>query len=181
MGKRGDDLQRLRAQSRDRPEEIETPGPGQESVWDFPRPPRIEDVRDLLRVELGGEVVAVTTRGKRICETASAPVYYFPPNDVRRIYLSRSGHTSLCEWKGVATYWNVRAGGTSAKNGAFSYENPFPGYEDVTHWIAFYANRMDACFIGDEQVAPQPGNFYAGWVTSKLTGPFKGGPGSERW
>lgn len=181
MNDEGSDVRASRLTPRPRPTHIEPAGPGQESVWDFPRPPRVENVALLLRVVFQGEVIAETTHGKRVCETAGAPVYYFPPGDVQRYYLTRSGRTSLCEWKGVAGYWTVRVAGITAKDAAFSYDNPFPGFAEIRHYIAFYARPMDACYLGDEQVTPQPGRLYAGWVTKNLVGPIKGEPGTEQW
>ena len=166
---------------RERPANIETPGPGQESVWDYPRPPRIEPVSRLLRVEFAGVIVAETTRGMRVCETSGAPVYYFPPEDVKRVFLRPMSHTTLCEWKGLASYWTLSVRGREAQAAAWCYPSPFDGYEALTGWFAFHAGRTDACYVDDERVLPQPGGYYGGWITSNIVGPFKGGPGTEHW
>jgi uncharacterized protein (DUF427 family) len=158
------------------------PGPGQESVWDYPRPPRVEPVPERLRVIVDGEVLADTTRGFRVLETAGAPVYYFPPDDVRMDRLRPSRHTSLCEWKGQATYHGyVGAGGRVIDDVAWSYPRPNPGYEAIRDHLAFYAGRVDEAWVGDERATPQPGHFYGGWVTSRIVGPIKGEPGSAGW
>jgi uncharacterized protein (DUF427 family) len=166
---------------RGRPADIVAPGPGQESVWGYPRPPRVEPVTARVRVELDGRTIADTTRALRVCETASPPCYYIPPADVRMDSLEPSPRTSFCEWKGLASYWSVRVGGRLAKDSAWSYPDPDQGFEAIKDYVAFYPRRMDACWIGDEQVTPQPGFYYGGWVTSNLVGPFKGVPGSEQW
>ena len=164
-----------------RPTNVQRPGPGQESVWDYPRPPAVEPVGALVRVELAGELIASSATTLRVLETASPPVYYFPPCDVRLDLLEPAGHRSFCEWKGVATYWSVASGGTSRANAAWSYPSPTRRYEVLADYLAFYPASMDACFVGDERVRPQPGKFYGGWITSNLVGPFKGEPGSEGW
>ena len=165
-----------------RPARIE-PGPGQESVWDYPRPPRVEPVTDRLRVVVDGETVADTIGGLRVIETAGAPVYYIPPGDVRADRLGRGrGRTTVCEWKGVATYHSiVGARGTRIDDAAWSYEDPNPGYEAIRGYLAFYAGRVDEAWVGDERASPQPGGFYGGWVTSRIVGPIKGEPGSGGW
>jgi uncharacterized protein (DUF427 family) len=156
------------------------PGPGQESVWDYPRPPRVEPVPERLRVVVDGEVLAETTRGLRVIETAGAPVYYVPPEDVRLERLEPSGRSTVCEWKGMATY-QTYAGARAIADVAWSYEDPKPGYEAIRGYVAFYAGRVDEAWVGDEQATPQPGGFYGGWVTSRIVGPIKGEPGSFGW
>ncbi len=161
-------------------------GPGEESVWDFPRPPEVRAVAAPLRVEFAGRVVAETAAGRRICETASAPVYVFPPSDVATELLQeRPDLWSVCEWKGAATYFDLVAGDRRSEAAAFTYADPFDdlgrGYGEIAGWLAFYADRVDAAFVGDERVRPQPGGFYAGWVTPGLRGPIKGAPGSGGW
>ncbi len=168
------------ARSHDRPVPI-PPGPGQESVWDYPRPPRVESVPERLRVIVDGEVLAETTAGFRVLETAGAPVYYFPEPDVRLDRLVASRHTSWCEWKGGASYVTYEHGGRRIDNIGWRYATPSPGYEQIAGAIAFYAGRVDEAWVGDERATPQPGNFYGGWVTSRIVGPFKGGPGSTGW
>lgn len=163
-----------------RPPRIE-PGPGQESVWDYPRPPRVEPVAERLRVVVGGEVLADTRRGLRVLETAGAPVYYFPPEDVRTGRLVPSPHTSFCEWKGGATYVTYDHDGRRVENIGWLYPEPTPGYRAIAGHVAFYAGRVDEAWVGDERATPQPGHFYGGWVTSRVVGPFKGEPGSSGW
>ncbi|MGH9034053.1 MAG: DUF427 domain-containing protein [Acidimicrobiia bacterium] len=163
-----------------RPEPI-TPGPGQESAWDYPRPPRLEHVDATLAVVLGGETVAETTRGIRVLETSHPPNYYFPPDDVARDVLDPSPGRSFCEFKGRAHYFTVRAGGRVEVDAAWGYERPSPAFAELAGHVAFYAGRMDACSVDGELVTPQPGGFYGGWITSAVVGPFKGGPGSRSW
>jgi uncharacterized protein (DUF427 family) len=163
------------------PHRIE-PGPGQESVWDYPRPPRVEAVPELIRVVVDGIELASSTRAVRVLETAGAPVYYLPPADVRRDLLAATGRATTCEWKGEARYWSIQLpGGREIANAAWSYARPLPGFEAIAGHYAFYAWAVDEAWVGDELATPQPGHFYGGWVTSKIVGPFKGGPGSFNW
>lgn len=164
-----------------RPSNILPAGPGQESVWDYPRPPRVEPVAARVRVEFGGRVIAESTRALRVCETSSPPVHYVPPADVDLSCLMLGERTSFCEWKGVARYWTVLTGARVAKDAAWSYPEPDPGYEAITNYLSFYPRRMDTCYVGQHRVTPQPGFYYGGWVTPDLVGPFKGIPGSEAW
>jgi uncharacterized protein (DUF427 family) len=164
-----------------RPDNIPPAGPGQESVWDYPRPPRVEPVAARIRVEFGGRVLAESVAAIRVCETSSPPVYYVPPADVDLSCLLNSERTSFCEWKGVARYWTVRAGSRIATDAAWSYPEPDPGYETIRNYLSFYPRRMDACWVGENRVTPQPGLYYGGWVTPNLVGPFKGVPRSEAW
>jgi len=172
---------RLRAFARQRPDHIVVPGPGQVSVWDFPRPPRVELVPVRVRVEFGGATIVDTSAALRVCETSSPPAYYIPVADIALGCLEISERTSFCEWKGVASYWTVAAGGRRAKDAAWSYGTPSPGYEVIQDYVAFYPRRMDACWVGEHRVQPQPGLYYGGWITPELVGPFKGVPGSETW
>ncbi|MDP9482399.1 MAG: DUF427 domain-containing protein [Chloroflexota bacterium] len=157
------------------------PGPGQESVWDYPRPPRVEPVSERIRVVVDGLTIAATERGFRVLETAGAPVYYVPPEDVRLDLLRTSQHRSVCEWKGRARYHTLRLGHRQIENVAWSYPEPLPGFEAIRDHLAFYAGRVDEAWVGDERATPQPGNFYGGWITSRVVGPFKGGPDSFGW
>ena len=166
---------------KERPPWAEEPGPGQESVWDYPRPPRIEPVEAELRVVHDGEVVARTRRGRRVLETASAPVYYFPPPDVRTDLLVEGGRASTCEWKGPARYWTLRTGEGEVRDVAWSYPRPRRRYAEIGGWLAFYAGRVDEAWVGDTRAEPQPGGFYGGWVTPHLVGPIKGEPGTAGW
>jgi uncharacterized protein (DUF427 family) len=163
-----------------KPERIH-PEPGQESVWDYPRPPRLETVRDRLLVVFGGEVVAETDRAYRVLETRHPPVYYFPPADVRRDLLVPAEGRSHCEFKGRAQYWSLDVAGARAEKAAWSYPEPTEPYSALGNCLAFYASRVDGCWIGDERVEAQAGDFYGGWITSRVAGPFKGPPGTRRW
>jgi len=163
-----------------RPQRIERAG-GQESVWDYPRPPRLEPVKKRLLIRFAGEVIAETTRGYRVLETSHPPVYYFPPEDVRSELIEPAQGSTHCEWKGRAVYFDVRVGDRIAERVAYSYPEPTPGFEPITDYLSFYARPMDECRIGDEVVEPQSGNFYSGWITPDVAGPFKGGPGSWGW
>ncbi|MQX37378.1 DUF427 domain-containing protein [Roseospira navarrensis] len=157
------------------------PGPGQESVWDYPRPPRLEPVSERLRVVFAGETLAETTRGHRLLETSHPPVYYIPPEDVRMEALAAEGRRTICEFKGAARYWTVRLGGGKAPGAAWSYTDPPPAYQAIAGHLAFYVSAVDACFVGDEQVQAQAGDFYGGWITARIVGPFKGEPGTWGW
>ena len=157
------------------------PRPGQESVWDYPRPPRVEAVPERLRVVVDGATLAETTRGLRVLETAGAPVYYFPADDVRLERLAASAHGSFCEWKGNAAYVTYDRAGRRIDNIGWRYMDPNPGYESIAGHLAFYASRVDEAWVGEERATPQPGKFYGGWVTSRVVGPFKGEPGTAGW
>jgi uncharacterized protein (DUF427 family) len=163
-----------------RPEPI-APRPGQKSVWDYPRPPRLEPVTARLVVVLGGDTIAETTRGYRVLETSHPPNYYFPPDDAAPGALERGAHGTLCEFKGGAHYYTVRGGDRVERHAAWGYDDPSPGFEPIAGYVGFYAGRMDACYVDGERVMPQPGGFYGGWITSAVVGPFKGGPGSRGW
>ena len=152
-----------------------------ESVWDYPRPPRAESTSRRIRIEAGGRVIVDTTEAKRVLETSHPPVYYISPSDILDGVLEPSPRRTFCEFKGVAHYWDVVVGGRRLEAAAWSYPEPAPGYEALTDHVAFYPSRMDACFVDDERVIPQEGDFYGGWITSEITGPFKGGPGTGTW
>lgn len=164
-----------------RPTNAEVPGSGQESVWDYPRPPRLEPVAERLRVIFGGVTLAETTRGRRVLETSHPPVYYFPPADVRMEHLIPARGGSFCEWKGTARYYDVCLDDRRAVKAAWAYPDPTPVFLSIKDHLAFYPHLMDACFVGDEQARPQPGQFYGGWITDAIVGPFKGAPGSAGW
>jgi len=158
------------------------PGPGQESVWDYPRPPRLERTGKRIQVVCGGVTVADSTGAYRVLETSHPPVYYIPPGDVRLELLAPSARaSSFCEWKGSARYYDVRAGGREEREAVWTYERPTGAFAPIRGYLAFYAGRMDACFVDGERVVPQPGGFYGGWVTPDVVGPFKGEPGTSYW
>ncbi len=157
------------------------PGPGQESVWDYPRPPRLERVAERLRVVLGGVTVADTVRGWRVLETSHPPSYYLPPSDIRLDALEPVSGGSWCEWKGRARYFDVLGGGRRAARAAWAYPEPSAAFADLRDHVAFHAALVDACWVGSERVVPQEGGFYGGWITSRVAGPFKGGPGTMGW
>ena len=149
-----------------------------ESVWEYPRPPRVEPSAARVVVELDGEVLADTRRSLRVLETSHPPVYYIPAADVRTERLRASARrVTWCEYKGAARYYD--AGDRAAV--AWSYASPSPGYEAIAGHLAFYPGRVDRATVDGEQVVAQPGDFYGGWITSAVTGPFKGGPGTRGW
>ncbi len=153
-----------------------------ESAWDYPRPPRVERLARRVRIEHGGEVIAESTRALRVLETASPPTVYVPREDVRTDLLrSADGRHTVCEWKGRADYHHVETPGGFAEAAAWSYPDPRPGFESLRDHFAFYAGRVDACWLDDERVRPQGGSFYGGWVTDEIEGPYKGEPGTEGW
>ena len=161
-----------------RPEPI---GPGEESVWQYPRPPALEPVEKRIRIVFNGEVIADTTSAWRVLETSHPPVYYLPQEDLRMEHLHPAGGGSICEWKGVARYWTVQVGDAVAERVGWSYPNPSSRFVPLKDHIAFYAGPMDTCTVGGVKVEPQPGQFYGGWITPEIKGPFKGGPGSWGW
>ena len=158
-----------------------TPGPGQESVWDYPRPPRLEETDERVKVVFGGVTLAYTTRATRLLETSHPPVYYIPPEDIRTEYLTLAGGTSFCEWKGAARYYEVSAEERKERRAAWFYPDPVPAYRDLDNYVAFYPSLIDACWVGGEKVRAQEGDFYGGWITSDIVGPFKGSPGTWGW
>lgn len=159
----------------------EQTGPGQESVWDYPRPPRVEASSKRLRVIFNGEVIAETTRALRVLETSHPPTYYIPLADIQQQYLTKTAQHSYCEFKGEASYWTLIVGQRTAPNAAWSYPQPAPGYECIQDYVSFYAGRVDACYVDEEQVVPQAGDFYGGWATAEIVGPFKGAVGTSGW
>jgi uncharacterized protein (DUF427 family) len=163
-----------------RPQRIE-PGPGQESVWDYPRPPALVACAERIRVVHRGHTVADTTQALRVLETSHPPTYYLPRADVDQHLLVPSANRSLCEWKGMASYWSLSIDGIVDTDVAWSYERPTAPFVAITGHLAFYAQAVDECWVGDERVTPSPGNFYGGWITSRVVGPFKGSPGTLGW
>jgi len=167
--------------ARSRPARIDTPGPDQESVWDYPRPPRVEPVARAVRVEFAGRVIAESICALRVIETSSPPAYYIPAADVALEYLQKINEPTFCEWKGNAQTWSIEIAQRVAYAAAWSYPHPEHGFESIADHLAFHANRVDACYVGDQPVIPQPGEYYGGWITPEIVGPFKGEPGSETW
>jgi len=159
----------------------EIPGTGQESVWDYPRPPRLERVTSRIVVELGGQVVADTTGAYRVLETSHPPTYYLPPGDWSPGALQVAPGDSFCEWKGRAVYWTLVGGDRREEAAAWSYPSPTAGFAPLRDHVAVYCARTDRCTVDGEVAVAQPGGFYGGWVTSKVVGPFKGVPGSWGW
>ena len=157
------------------------PGPGQESVWDYPRPPRVEPCSKHIRVVVGGEVIADSSKSQRVLETSHPPVYYLPPEDIRLEFLQPANGRSFCEWKGSATYFDLQIGDRLIKQVGWTYLSPTDRFKVVERHVAFYASKVDECFVGDERVAAQQGDFYGGWITSEIVGPFKGAPGTMGW
>jgi len=157
------------------------PKAGEESVWDYPRPPRIEDFNGLIKIFFNGKVIAETLRAKRVLETSHPPVYYIHPDDVKKEYLEQAENHSFCEWKGEASYYHLNVKDKQARYACWYYPNPVPGFAGLKDHMAFYAQKMDECYVNGERVIPQPGKFYGGWITKNIVGPFKGEEGSEGW
>ncbi|MEQ8602773.1 MAG: DUF427 domain-containing protein [Marivibrio sp.] len=155
----------------------------QESVWDYPRPPRLEKSDDPIEIEAGGRLIARTTRSYRCLETSHPPVYYLPPDAFAADVLqpARDGRGSWCEFKGPARYFDMLVDGGRIDRAAWRYPDPTPAFAPIRDWIAVYPSKMDACRVAGESVAPQEGDFYGGWITSWIAGPFKGGPGTMGW
>ncbi|MGI0493842.1 DUF427 domain-containing protein [Alkalinema pantanalense CENA528] len=163
-----------------RPQPI-PPNPGQESVWDYPRPPRLEPTQKHLQVICHGVTVADTRRAYRVLETSHPPVYYIPPEDINQTYLLPSARTTFCEWKGQGSYYTLTIENVQHPDIAWYYSDPTPAFAAIKNYVAFYAAPMDACYVDGEKVTPQPGGFYGGWITQDIVGPFKGEPGSWGW
>ena len=155
------------------------PLPG--SVWDYPRPPRVEHERRRAVVEFGGVTIAESTRAVRVLETSHPPTIYIPQADISPGVLKANRRQTVCEWKGAARYWDIRVGDRIAAAAAWDYPDPRPGYEALGGHVSFYPQLMDRCTLGGEIVVPQPGAFYGGWITSDVAGPFKGAPGPLGW
>ncbi len=152
-----------------------------ESVWDYPRPPRLEAFSKRIEIVFDGKTIADTTHAMRVLETSHAPVYYIPQCDILMEYFTLAASTSYCEWKGQAQYWDLKFGEKVAEKAAWSYAAPTPPFAMIKDFLAFYASKMDLCTVDGEVVRPQPGSFYGGWITDNLIGPFKGGPGTLGW
>ncbi|WP_232057627.1 DUF427 domain-containing protein [Agromyces terreus] len=154
---------------------------GQESVWDYPRPPRVETVDAEVSITLDGQVVVQTYDVVRVLETSHPPVYYLPIAAFTAGSLLPAQGSSFCEFKGAARYYDLVAGARTAARAGWEYPSPAPGYEVLAGRIAVYAGLVDRCMVDGEVVVPQPGGFYGGWITSTVVGPFKGVPGSSGW
>ena len=162
------------------PKRIE-PGPGQESVWDYPRPPQLEDSSKHIQIIFNQVTLADTHRAKRVLETSHPPVYYIPPEDIQHQYLQPTQRNTFCEWKGITAYYTIVVGEKRAENAAWYYPNPNPSFVALKNYVAVYPGQMDACYVNGEQVQSQPGDFYGGWITQDIVGPFKGGVGTWGW
>ncbi len=152
-----------------------------ENVWDYPRPPRLEPVPQRLRILLDGVEIANSQTAHRILETSHPPTYYIPQRDIRMDLLRPAAGRSFCEFKGFAQYWSISVDDRVAEKAAWSYPDPTPTYAAIADHLSFYASMVDACHVGDIAVQPQEGDFYGGWITPNLKGPFKGGPGTRGW
>lgn len=157
------------------------PQPGQESVWDYPRPPRLEETSKHIQIILNGVTIADTHRAKRVLETSHPPVYYIPLEDIKQEYLLKSARSTFCEWKGHGAYYSLAVGDKRVEDVAWYYPEPTPAFATIANHVAFYPAPMDACYVDGEKVTPQPGNFYGGWITSDIVGPFKGALGTWGW
>ena len=152
-----------------------------ESVWDYPRPPRIEPSSERVVVTHAGRVLADTTASLRVLETSHPPTYYLPASSFANGVLRPAEGASWCEWKGQASYLDLVVGDQVLTGIAWTYPEPSARFEALRDHVALYPGRVDACTVDGEVVRPQPGNFYGGWITSRVTGPFKGGPGTSGW
>jgi len=155
--------------------------PGQEWVWDYPRPPRLEPVAQRLQVVFAGELIADTVHGYRVLETAHPPTYYLPPDEVRMDLLEPHNLRTFCEWKGHALYWTLRLGERRAEAAAWSYPDPTPAFAAIRDHLAFYPSRVEACYVDGQRVSAQVGDYYGGWITANVVGPFKGPAGTGGW
>ena len=156
-------------------------GPGQESVWDYPRPPALEPVVERVRIEFGGQQIAESARALRILETSHPPTLYLPPDDFLAGVLQPTGKKTFCEWKGTASYFDVVCESRNLPAGAWYYTKPHPRYAELANYVSVYPGKMDACYLDEELVRAQAGDFYGGWITKKIVGPFKGGAGTHGW
>ncbi|MBA2277103.1 MAG: DUF427 domain-containing protein [Chloroflexia bacterium] len=152
-----------------------------ESVWDYPRPPRIEPTNRHITVEFNGVCIAESRSAFRVLETSHPPVFYLPPGDVRTDLLIPADGASYCEWKGLATYLSVRVGTREEPRAVWTYRDPTPRFRAIAGYFAFYPSQMDRCTVDGETVRAQAGDFYGGWITREIAGPFKGEPGTQGW
>jgi uncharacterized protein (DUF427 family) len=152
-----------------------------ESVWDYPRPPAVRESHELVEVRLAGQVVARTERSLQVLETSHPPTYYLPASAFAPGVLVPATGSTLCEYKGVAAYFDLVAGDRVAERAAWHYPDPARGYAALLGHVAVMPGRVDSCWVDGELVTPQPGSFYGGWITSRVVGPFKGAPGTLGW
>ena len=157
------------------------PQPGQESVWNYSRPAVLEDTDKHLQVIFNNVIIAETKKGKRVLETSHPPTYYFPPEDIKLEYLTQTSRKTFCEWKGWCTYYNINLGERQVNHGAWRFFDPTANFIAIREYYGFYVSLMDACYVNDELVTPQPGNYYGGWITKDIVEPFKGEPGKMWW
>ena len=157
------------------------PGPDQESVWDYPRPPALEPEDRRVRVVFHDMTIADTTDALRVLETSHPPVYYLPPKDVTTEHLECESRTTMCEFKGRAVYYTLAVGDRLVQSAAWGYPNPTDRFAALEDYVTFYASKVDACYVGDEKARAQEGDFYGGWITDDVVGPFKGGTGTTGW
>ncbi|MFK7830292.1 MAG: DUF427 domain-containing protein [Congregibacter sp.] len=162
-----------------RPDFAVEPGPNQESVWDYPRPPVLVVSDELVEVSQDSAVIATSRSTLRVLETASPPTYYIPAVDVDWSALREIRHSSFCEWKGQASYFAL-AGDAAQTPVAWLYANPSNRFSAIDQHASFYPSRL-VCSVNGERVRPQPGEFYGGWITDRVAGPFKGEPGTSHW
>lgn len=153
----------------------------QESVWDYPRPPAIEQVSAHIRIVNNNDTIFDGNRSFRILETSHPPTYYLPLSGFKEGVLLRTDRSSFCEFKGVAHYYHIRVGQKIIESAAWGYDNPNSKYQSIKDHVSVYASKVDECYVADELVEPQEGDFYGGWITSKIVGPFKGGAGTWGW
>jgi uncharacterized protein (DUF427 family) len=164
-----------------RPPFADEPAPGQESVWDYPRPPRLQADSRQVTVRVDGHLLVDTRRAIRVLETASPPTFYLPPDDIDQTVLRAAADGSACEWKGRARYWSVLSpDGAVLEAVGWSYPEPTAAFAAIAGWLSFYPGRLH-CEVDGERVQPQPGGFYGGWVTREIAGPVKGLPGTGHW
>jgi uncharacterized protein (DUF427 family) len=163
-----------------RPQPI-PPQPGQESVWDYPRPAILEDTDKHLKIIFNGVVLADTNKAKRVLETSHPPTYYLPGEDIKLEYFTPTSRRTMCEWKGVCQYYDISIGDKTVHNAVWQYIQPTPNFTSIQEHYSFYASLMDACYVNDELVQSQSGDFYGGWITADIVGPFKGEPGTWGW
>jgi len=157
------------------------PGPGQESVWDYPRPPKLETFSGHIRIQFNGEVILDTNEAYRVLETSHPPTYYIPIDHFQTGVLIPIQKSSFCEFKGMASYFDIQVGNKRARASAWGYLKARGNFAVISNHVSVYAHLMDACIVNDEVVQAQAGDFYGGWITSNIVGPFKGGAGTMGW